>query len=377
MLKPFSDKERTLMLESVRSFCRKEILPHVREWDEKAKLPRALFRSLGSLGLMGILIPSIHQGAQLNYSTYISLIEEIARVDPSVALSVAAHNSLCVGHISSFGTTQQKERFLPRLASGEHLGAWACTEPSSGSDAHALKTRARKKGKTWVLNGTKNFITHGKTGDVFVILAKTEDDKHTAFVVEKGTQGLRAGKTEDKLGMRASETAELILEDCIVPDENLIGKEGEGFKQAMGVLEGGRISIGALALGTAVGAYETALKYSQERYQFGKPISSFQAISFKLSDMHMEIEAARLLLKSAAEQKDEGESVIKSSSMAKYYASEVSVRVSNEAVQIMGGYGYVKDFPVEKFYRDSKLCTIGEGTSEIQKLIISRQILGS
>lgn len=368
-----------LIRQTVRDFAEKHIRPHVMEWDESQTFPLHVFKELGQLGLMGVLVPHEYGGAGLGYPEYVAAIEELAKVCGSVGLSMAAHNSLCTGHILSFGNEEQKQRWLPKLASAEWIGAWGLTEANTGSDALRMQCVAKKDGDHWVLNGTKNWITHGITGNVAVVLARTGDllDSHgiTAFVVERGTPGFRGGKKENKLGMRASETAELIFEDCRVHESNILGNVGDGFVQAMKILDGGRISIAALSLGIAKGAYEAAKKYAQEREQFGQPISRFQAIAFKLADMAMQIEAAELLTLQAAAKKDAGQNVNKLSAMAKYYASEVSVKVSNEAVQIFGGYGYTKDFPVEKFYRDCKLCTIGEGTSEIQKLVISRAIL--
>ncbi|MFN5251726.1 MAG: acyl-CoA dehydrogenase [Bacteroidota bacterium] len=368
-----------LIRQTVRDFAEKHIRPHIMEWDESQTFPLHVFKELGQLGLMGVLVPQEYGGAGLGYPQYVAAIEELSKVCGSVGLSMAAHNSLCTGHILSFGNEEQKQRWLPKLASAEWIGAWGLTEANTGSDALRMQCVAKKDGDHWVLNGTKNWITHGITGDVAVVLARTGEllDSHgiTAFVVERGTPGFRGGKKENKLGMRASETAELIFEDCRVHESNILGNVGDGFVQAMKILDGGRISIAALSLGIAKGAYEAAKKYAQEREQFGQPISRFQAIAFKLADMAMQIEAAELLTLQAATKKDAGQNVNKLSAMAKYYASEVSVKVSNEAVQIFGGYGYTKDFPVEKFYRDCKLCTIGEGTSEIQKLVISRAIL--
>ena len=368
-----------LIRQTVRDFAEKHIRLHVMEWDESQTFPLHVFKELGQLGLMGVLVPHEYGGAGLGYPEYVAAIEELAKVCGSVGLSMAAHNSLCTGHILSFGNEEQKQRWLPKLASAEWIGAWGLTEANTGSDALRMQCVAKKDGDHWVLNGTKNWITHGITGDVAVVLARTGDllDSHgiTAFVVERGTPGFRGGKKENKWGMRASETAELIFEDCRVHESNILGNVGDGFVQAMKILDGGRISIAALSLGIAKGAYEAAKKYAQEREQFGQPISRFQAIAFKLADMAMQIEAAELLTLQAAAKKDAGQNVNKLSAMAKYYASEVSVKVCNEAVQIFGGYGYTKDFPVEKFYRDCKLCTIGEGTSEIQKLVISRAIL--
>lgn len=363
----------------VRDFAEKEIRPHVMTWDESQEFPKHLFHKMGGLGLMGVIVPEEYGGSGLGYNEYISVIEEIAKVCGSIGLSTAAHNSLCTNHILEFGNEEQKKKYLPKLASGEWIGAWGLTEAGTGSDALRMKCTAHRDGDYWVINGTKNWITHGISGDVAVVLVRTGellDSKGiTAFVIERGTPGFAGGKKENKLGMRASETAELIFDNCRVHNSQVLGEVGYGFVQAMKILDGGRISIGALALGIAKGAFEAAVKYSKEREQFGQPISQFQAIAFKLADMAAEIEAAEMLLYQAAHLKNNKKPVSKESAMAKYYASEVSVRVSTEAVQIFGGYGYTKDFPVEKFYRDSKLCTIGEGTSEIQKLVISREIL--
>jgi alkylation response protein AidB-like acyl-CoA dehydrogenase len=349
------------------------------DWDETQEFPLQIFKQLGQLGMMGVLVPEEYGGAGLSYFEYKTIIEEIAKVDGSIGLSVAAHNSLCTGHILLFANETQKKHYLPKLATAEWLGAWGLTEPNTGSDAGNMKCTAVKEGDNWVINGTKNWITHGRTGDVAVVICRTgeprEKNNATAFVVERGTPGFSGGKKENKLGMRASETAEMIFENCIIPDANRLGEVGEGFKQAMKVLDGGRISIASLSLGIAKGAYEAAVQYAQERHQFDKPISSFQGISFKLADMATEIQAADLLTLKACDLKNRHEPVTKVAAMAKYYASEVAVKVSNDAVQVFGGYGYTKDFPVEKFYRDSKLCTIGEGTSEIQKLVISREVL--
>jgi alkylation response protein AidB-like acyl-CoA dehydrogenase len=365
--------------QTARDFALQNIKPHLMEWDESQEFPLHIFKQLGALGMMGVLVPEQYGGAGLSYFEYKTIIEEISKVDGSIGLSVAAHNSLCTGHILAFANEEQKQRWLPKLATAEWLGAWGLTEPNTGSDAGNMKCTATKDGDTWVINGTKNWITHGKSGDIAVVVCRTGEprakDNATAFVVERGTPGFSGGKKENKLGMRASETAEMIFENCIVPDANRLGNVGDGFKQAMKVLDGGRISIASLSLGIAKGAYEAALQYAQERHQFDKPISSFQGISFKLADMATEIEAADLLTLQACDLKERKEPVTKVAAMAKYYASEVAVKVSNEAVQIFGGYGYTKDFPVEKFYRDSKLCTIGEGTSEIQKLVISREVL--
>ncbi len=372
-------EELNIIASSVKEFAHQEILPHVMEWDESQHFPRDLFTKMGQQGYLGVLVPEKYGGSGFDYNVYVSIIEEVAKVCGSIGLSVAAHNSLCTNHILTFGNEDQKAKYLPKLATGEHIGAWGLTESNTGSDAMRMQCVAEKKGDHYVLNGTKNWITHGITGDVAVVLARTGDllDSRgiSAFIVERNFDGFTGGKKENKLGMRASETAELIFQDCKVPAANLLGNEGEGFIQAMKILDGGRISIAALSLGIAKGAYEASVKYSQERHQFGKPISSFQAISFKLADMATKIHAAELLTRKACELKNAGENVTKTSAMAKYYASEVAVEVSTDAVQIFGGYGYTKEFPVEKFYRDSKLCTIGEGTSEIQKLVISREIL--
>lgn len=372
-------ENQELIAQSVRDFATRLILPNVRDWDERQYFPAEIFHQLGALGVMGILVPESYGGAGLGYREYVTAIVELSKVDPSIGLSMAAHNSLCTNHILMFGNETQKQKYLPKLASGEWIGAWGLTEPNTGSDAGNMQTIAVKDGEHWVLNGSKNFITHGKSGNVAVVIARTgaPGDKRgaTAFIIERNTPGFSAGKKEDKLGMRASETAELIFQDCRVHESQVLGEVGEGFIQSLKILDGGRISIAALSLGTAIGAYEAALAYSKERRQFGKAISQFQAIAFKLADMFTEIEAAKLLVYDAADRKDRGETVTLQSATAKYYASEVSVRVANEAVQIFGGYGFTKDFPVEKFYRDCKLCTIGEGTSEIQKLVISREIL--
>src|SRR4051812_28142174 len=367
--------------QTARDFAQQHIKPHVMEWDESQEFPLQLFKEMGELGMMGVLVPEQYGGAGLSYFEYKTVIEEVARVCGSIGLSVAAHNSLCTGHILTFASEEQKKKYLPKLATAEWLGAWGLTEPNTGSDAGNMKCTAVKKGDSWTINGTKNWITHGKSGDVAVVICRTGEPRSknnaTAFIVERGTAGFSGGKKENKLGMRASETAEMIFENCIVSDANRIGKEGEGFRQAMTVLDGGRISIASLSLGIAKGAYDAALQYAQERHQFDKPIASFQGISFKLADMATEIQAAELLTLEACDLKHRKKPVTKVAAMAKYYASEVAVKVSNDAVQIFGGYGYTKDFPVEKFYRDAKLCTIGEGTSEIQKLVISREVLRS
>lgn len=373
------DNHLQLIKQSARDFAETHIRPKVMEWDEAQHFPIDLFRKMGEQGFMGVLVPEIYGGSGFGYHEYITIIEEIARVCGSIGLSLAAHNSLCTNHILLFGNEEQKHRYLPKLATAEWIGAWGLTEPNTGSDAGRMKCVAEKDGDYYIINGTKNWITHGKSGEVAVVIARTGEllDSHgmTAFVVERGTPGFSAGKKENKLGMRASETAEMIFENCRIHKDQMLGEEGEGFIQAMQVLDGGRISIASLSLGIAKGAYEAAVKYSKERHQFGKPISSFQGISFKLADMATKIEAAELLTRKAGEMKNKGEKVTKISAMAKYYASEAAVEISTDAVQIHGGYGYTKDFPVEKFYRDSKLCTIGEGTSEIQKLVISREVL--
>lgn len=376
----FDQSENELMIKQmVRDFAEKEIRPNVMKWDESQEFPVELFKKAGELGLMGVLVPHEYGGSGFGYFEYITVIREIAKVCGSIGLSVAAHNSLCTNHILKFGSEEQKQKWLPKLATGEWIGAWGLTEPNTGSDAGRMQCTAKQDGDHWIINGTKTFITHGKSGDVIVAIVRTGEllDSHgmTAFVVERGTPGFNAGKKEDKLGMRASETAEVIFDNCRVHKDNILGEVGEGFVQAMKILDGGRISIGSLGLGIGEGALEAAINYSKERNQFGKPIASFQAISFKLADMATEIEAAKLLLYQAADKLMKGEKVNRLSAMAKYKASEVGVSVSTEAVQIFGGYGYIKEFPVEKFYRDSKLCTIGEGTSEIQKLVISRELL--
>ncbi len=364
---------------TARDFALQHIKPHVMEWDESQEFPAHIFKELGQLGMMGVLVPEEYGGAGLSYFEYKTIIEEIASVCGSIGLSVAAHNSLCTGHILSFANDELKRKWLPKLATAEWLGAWGLTEPNTGSDAGNMKCTAVRDGDNWVINGTKNWITHGKSGDIAVVICRTGEPRTknnaTAFVVERGTNGFSAGKKENKLGMRASETAEMIFENCVIPDANRLGEIGEGFKQAMKVLDGGRISIASLSLGIAKGAYEAALQYAQERHQFDKPIASFQGISFKLADMATEIQAAELLTLKACDLKERKMEMTKVAAMAKYYASEVAVKVANDAVQIFGGYGYTKDFPVEKFYRDAKLCTIGEGTSEIQKLVISREVL--
>lgn len=368
-----------LIRESAKDFAQTYIKPHVLEWDEAQHFPRDLFHKMGEFGFMGVLVPEEYQGTGLGYAEYITIIEEVAKVCGSIGLSLAAHNSLCTNHILLFGNDIQKQKYLPKLASGEWLGAWGLTEPNTGSDAGRMKCVAEQDGDYYVLNGTKNFITHGKSGDVAVVIARTGEllDSHgmTAFVVERSTPGFSGGKKENKLGMRASETAEMIFDNCRIHKSQILGDIGEGFIQSMKILDGGRISIAALSLGIAKGAYEASIKYAQEREQFGKPIARFQGISFKLADMATKIEAAELLTRKSGDMKDRGEKVTKISAMAKYFASETAVEVSTEAVQVHGGYGYVKDFPVEKFFRDSKLCTIGEGTSEIQKIVIAREAM--
>ena len=368
-----------MVAQMAKDFAEKHIRPYVMEWDEAQIFPKATLQEMGKLGLLGVLVPEEYGGAGLGYFEYITALIEITKVDSSVGLSMAAHNSLCTGHILQFGNEEQKKKWLPKLATGDWIGAWGLTEANTGSDAMRMQCVAKEDVDDYIINGTKNWITHGITGDVAVVLVRTgellDSNGITAIVVERGTPGFRGGKKENKLGMRASETAELIFEDCRVPKANVLGKVGEGFKQAMKVLDGGRISIAALSLGIAKGSLEAAIQYSKERQQFGQPIAHFQGIAFKLADMATRIEAAELLTLQAADLKMKGKPMTKESAMAKYYASEVCVYAATEAVQIFGGYGYTKDFPVEKFYRDSKLCTIGEGTSEIQKLVISRAVL--
>ncbi|MFA7444500.1 MAG: acyl-CoA dehydrogenase family protein [Flavobacteriaceae bacterium] len=374
-----TSETQKMIAQSIRDFAEQHIRPNIMEWDESQTFPVELFKKLGEMGFMGVLVPEELGGSGLGYHEYITVIEEISKVDSSIGLSVAAHNSLCTNHILTFGNEEQKKKWIPKLATAEWIGAWGLTEHNTGSDAGGMSTTAVKDGDFWVLNGAKNFITHAISGQVAVVIARTGEKGDsrgmTAFVVEKGTPGFSSGKKENKLGMRASETAELIFDNCRIPDANRLGEIGEGFIQAMKILDGGRISIGALALGIGKGAYEAALKYSKERHQFGKPISAFQAIGFKLADMATEIEASELLLHKAAYLKNNNLPVTTLGAMAKMYASEMCVKVSTEAIQIHGGYGYTKDFPVEKFFRDSKLCTIGEGTTEIQKLVISRNLL--
>lgn len=370
---------RNTIAHSIRDFAKKHIKPFMMDWDEHQTFPEELFHQLGAMGYMGVLVPQEYGGSGMDYHEYITVIEEISKVDSSVGLSLAAHNSLCTNHILEFGNEAQKQKWLPRLAHGEWIGAWGLTEHNTGSDAGGMSTTAVLDGDHYVINGAKNFITHGISGDVAVVIVRTgekgDSKGMTAFVIEKGTPGFSSGKKENKMGMRASETAELIFVNCRVHKDNILGQVGEGFIQSMKVLDGGRISIGALSLGIAKGAYEAALKYAKEREQFGQAIGKFQAIGFKLADMATEIEASELLLHKAAHDKIQGKKMTKIGAMAKMYASEVCVKVANEALQIHGGYGYTKDFPVEKFYRDAKLCTIGEGTTEIQKLVISRSIL--
>jgi len=376
----FSVSENQQMVgQMARDFAEKYIKPHVMEWDEEQHFPRELFNQLGGQGMLSVLVPEQYGGAGFGYLEYVTVIQEIAKVCGSIGLSVAAHNSLCTGHILTFANEEQKQKWLPKLATGEWLGAWGLTEANTGSDAMRMSTTAVLDGDHYIINGAKNWITHGKSSGVAVVMARTGEKGDSkgisAFVVERGTPGFNAGKKENKLGMRASETTEMIFDNCRIPKENLLGNEGEGFKQAMKVLDGGRISIAALSLGIAKGAFEAAVAYSKERHQFGQPISNFQGISFKLADMATQIEAAEMLLMQAADLKNRHQPVTKQAAMAKYYASEVAVKVANEAVQIFGGYGYTKDFPVEKYYRDAKLCTIGEGTSEIQKIVIAREAL--
>nr|WP_314898366.1 acyl-CoA dehydrogenase family protein [uncultured Flavobacterium sp.] len=373
------NETQSMIAQSIRDFAEKEIRPNIMEWDEAQTFPVPLFKKLGEMGFMGVLVPEELGGSGLGYHEYITIVEEISKVDPSIGLSVAAHNSLCTNHILTFGNEEQKKRWIPKLATAEHIGAWGLTEHNTGSDAGGMNTTAKKEGDFWIVNGAKNFITHAISGDIAVVIVRTgekgDSKGMTTFVFEKGMPGFTSGKKENKLGMRASETAELIFDNCRIPDANRLGEVGQGFIQAMKILDGGRISIGALSLGIAKGAYEAALKYSKERHQFGQPICEFQGISFKLADMATEIEASELLLHKAAFLKQEHRPVTTMGAMAKMFASEVCVKVANEAVQIHGGYGYIKDYPVEKFYRDSKLCTIGEGTTEIQKIVISRNLL--
>jgi len=374
----YSENQK-MIADTVADFSKREILPHVMKWDEDQFFPIEVFKKLGELGMLGVLVPAKYGGSGLSYNDYVVVISEIAKICGSIGLSVAAHNSLCVGHILKCGNEEQKKKWLPKLSSGEYIGAWALTETGTGSDALRMNTTAVKRDNKWIINGAKNFITHGISSDVVVVIARTGDigDSRgvSAFIVDKKNSGCKSGKKEDKLGMRASETSEVIFENCEVGLDDLIGQEGDGFIQAMKVLDGGRISIAALSLGIAKGAYLASLNYSKERQQFGKPICHFQAIAFKLTDMHTEIEASEMLIYRACQLITENKPVTKQSAMAKYYASEACVKISSEAVQIFGGYGYTKDFPVEKYYRDSKLCTIGEGTSEIQKVVISKHLV--
>jgi alkylation response protein AidB-like acyl-CoA dehydrogenase len=375
----YSSELTEQVAQSARDFANQYIKPHLMEWDESQEFPVHIFKELGKLGMMGVLVPEQYGGTGLGYFEYNAIIQEIAKVCGSIGLSVAAHNSLCTGHILAFGNEDQKKKYLPKLATAEWIGAWGLTEPNTGSDAGNMKTTAVRDGDNWIINGTKSWITHGKSGDVAVVMCRTGEPRaknnSTAFIVERGTPGFTAGKKENKLGMRASETAEMIFDNCVVSDAQRLGEVGDGFKQAMKILDGGRISIAALSMGIARGAYEAALQYAQERHQFDQPIARFQSIAFKLADMATKIEGAELLVRQACDLKMNGLPMTKESAMAKYYSSEISVEISTDAIQIFGGYGYTKDFPVEKFYRDSKLCTIGEGTSEIQKLVISREIL--
>jgi alkylation response protein AidB-like acyl-CoA dehydrogenase len=365
--------------QSAKDFALQYIKPHLMEWDESQEFPIHIFKELGKLGMMGVFVPEEYGGTGLGYFEYSAIIQEIAKVCGSIGLSVAAHNSLCTGHILYFGSEEQKKKYLPKIATAEHLGAWGLTEPNTGSDAGNMKTTAVKDGDNWIINGAKSWITHGKSGDIAVVVCRTGEPRaknnSTAFIVERGTPGFFAGKKENKLGMRASETCEMIFDNCIVSDAQRMGNVGDGFKQAMKILDGGRISIAALSLGIAKGAYEASVQYAKERHQFDQPIANFQGISFKLADMATKIAAAELLVNQACDLKMKGLPMTKEAAMAKYYASEISVEISTDAVQIFGGYGYTKDFPVEKFYRDSKLCTIGEGTSEIQKIVIGREVL--
>ena len=371
-------EQMTLIQQSARDFAQHQIRPHIMEWDEAQTFPTHLMHEMGKLGFLGVLVPEKYQGAGLNYQEYITILEEISKVDPSIGLSVAAHNSLCTGHILQFGDEAQKLKYLPLLATGEWIGAWGLTEPNTGSDAGRMQCVAVEDGDAYILNGSKSWITHGISGHVAVVIARTgallDNNGMTAFIVERGTPGFMGGKKENKLGMRASETAEMIFDQCRIHKSQILGKIGDGFKQALKVLDGGRISIAALSLGIAKGAYEASVEYSKQRHQFGQPIASFQAISFKLADMMAKIQMAELLTRKAAYLKDRGEKMTKHAAMGKYYSSEICVQISTDAVQIFGGYGYTKDFPVEKFYRDSKLCTIGEGTSEIQKIVIARHL---
>lgn len=375
----YMTENNKMVQEMAQDFAEKYIRPFVMEWDEAQIFPVETFKQMGEMGLMGILVPEEYGGSGFGYQEYVTALVEVSKVCGSIGLSLAAHNSLCTGHILTFGNEEQKKRWLPKLASAEWIGAWGLTEANTGSDALGMNTTAVLDGNEYIINGSKTWITHGKSGNIAVVMVRTGEKGRaagvSAIVIEKGTSGFTHGRKENKLGMRASETTELLFDNCRVPRRNLLGIEGEGFKQAMKVLDGGRISIAALSLGIAQGAYAAAINYAKERHQFGQPIANFQGVSFKLADMATEIEAAELLIRNAADLKNNGKPVTKQSAMAKYYASEVAVRCSTEAVQIFGGYGYTKDFPVEKFYRDSKLCTIGEGTSEIQKIVIAREVL--
>ena len=374
----YSENQK-IISETIRDFSKREIIPNMYDWDEKQYFPVELFKKIGELGMMGVLVPEEYGGSGLTYDEYVTIISEISQVCGSIGLSVAAHNSLCTGHILKFGNQEQKKKYLPKLASGEYLGAWALTEPGTGSDAMRMSTIAKKEGNHYVINGAKNFITHGASGDVIVVVARTGElgDSRgiSAFIIDASNPGVSSGKKENKLGMRASETAEVIFNNCKVSEDSLLGNIGEGFIQSMKILDGGRISIAALSLGIAKGAYNAALKYSKERSQFGKTISNFQAISFKLAEMATEISAAELLIYKSAYLINNKKAVTTESAIAKYFSSELAVKIASDSVQIFGGYGFVKDFPVEKYYRDSKLCTIGEGTSQIQKLVISKNIL--
>jgi alkylation response protein AidB-like acyl-CoA dehydrogenase len=374
-----TDELTNQVAQTARDFAIRHIRPNVMKWDESQEFPVHIFKEMGKLGMMGVLVPEEYGGSGLSYFEYVAIIQEVSKVCGSIGLSLAAHNSLCTGHIFRFGSEEQKRKYLPRLSSAEWIGSWGLTEANTGSDAGNMKCVARKEGSDWIIDGTKCWITHGISSDVTVVVARTGEprsrDNATAFIVERGTRGFSGGKKENKLGMRASETAEMIFDNCRIPEANLIGEPGQGFRQALTVLDGGRISIAALSLGIAKGAYEAALQYSKERQQFDQPIGNFQGISFKLADMATEILASELLTLQAAERKNKGLSISKEAAMAKYYASEVAVKTATEAVQIFGAYGYTKDFPVEKYYRDSKLCTIGEGTSEIQKIVIAREAL--
>ncbi len=377
-LKATNSDELNFIRESAKDFAKKEILPNVMKWDESQYFPVEIFKKMGELGFMGVLVPESYGGSGLGYSEYVTIIDEISQVCGSVGLSLAAHNSLCTQHIAQFGNKEQKLKWLPKLAKAEHIGAWGLTETGTGSDAGGMNTTAIQDGNDWILNGSKNFITHAISGDIAVVIVRTGEkgDSHgmTAFVIEKGTPGFTGGKKENKLGMRASETACLFFDNCRIPSANILGKVGEGFIQSMKILDGGRISIAALSLGIAKGAFNASKIYSHEREQFGKMIAEFQAIGFKLADMETDIYAAELMIRHCGSMKDQGLKVTKESAMAKYASSEMAVKICNEAIQIHGGYGFTKDYPVEKFYRDVKLCTIGEGTSEIQKLVISREI---